>query len=275
MTTFIIVLGNHDPKVCLKRVNAAIINSTPTTKIILSGGNNEAHVMKQFIIDKIPMNNIILETKSRTTIENLILSKQLITEKKYNIVICTSTFHIARALILAKFVFENVTGVHTNETIENDLFKKECTSLARSWPFIFNCINTQKYVDGNQIILIVATSETFQKFFDIIKQNDNLMQDKIYFIMEPDTNASTKSINNVQVISKGSFVDNLKYIASIGNNNSRGSEIPILIYSDFVAPCAILMKLFYKGPVKIYSNGLDSISESESRNLLKIAHSHL
>lgn len=82
--------------------------------IIVSGGQgddeliSEAEAMARYLIDKgVPANSILLENKSRTTLENLIFSKQLMLAQgleQDRVVLVTNSFHALRAGIYMKQV---------------------------------------------------------------------------------------------------------------------------------------------------------------------------
>ena len=82
--------------------------------IIVSGGQgddeliSEAEAMARYLIDKgVPANSILLENKSRTTLENLIFSKEIMLAQgleQDRVVLVTNSFHALRAGIYMKQV---------------------------------------------------------------------------------------------------------------------------------------------------------------------------
>lgn len=94
----------------------------PDTKVIVSGGQgpdeniSEARAMKDFLIKKgIKEDNIIMEDKSTSTMENLIYSKEILGKeeniKNKKISLITNGFHVFRAEFLAKRVGLEVKGI--------------------------------------------------------------------------------------------------------------------------------------------------------------------
>lgn len=115
---YVIVLGakvnGTSPSRSLKyRLEATIeyYRLHPTATIIVSGGQgageevSEASVMKTYLIEHgIAENKIIEESKSTSTYENLIFSKDIIdtvTNNTYTVTIVTNGFHTYRALYIA------------------------------------------------------------------------------------------------------------------------------------------------------------------------------
>lgn len=75
---------------------------------IVSGGQganeviSEAASMRQYLLDKgVPQAQILVEDQSRTTRENLLFSSKLMGEGKSG-VLCTSSYHVLRAVMLAR-----------------------------------------------------------------------------------------------------------------------------------------------------------------------------
>ena len=109
------LLGNRLDK-------AAVVydRSMSACKIICSGGQgedekiSEAAAMKQYLIrHNVPENDIIEENQSKTTMENLINSKEIIDKRKGRKVtaIVTSNYHVMRADIYAARIQLNATGI--------------------------------------------------------------------------------------------------------------------------------------------------------------------
>lgn len=155
---YIIVLGNRNKNIMKKRVDRAIqeFNSTPIKYfneftgtidiikyLIFSGGSSDgvskpesAIMMDKYAKQFVDKQHVIMEDKSRNTIENLVNSKKIIKSIsqsyiKPKIVICTSTFHIKRTIILSKLIFEGYTMnfIHTNETISKEEDERENLNL--------------------------------------------------------------------------------------------------------------------------------------------------
>jgi uncharacterized SAM-binding protein YcdF (DUF218 family) len=64
-------------------------------RVLITG--KEAAVMKKYLAKQVPAKVIVVESKSRNTIENAELTKEVIGKKKWNkLVIITSDFHMAR-----------------------------------------------------------------------------------------------------------------------------------------------------------------------------------
>ena len=113
---YLIVLGSglyHDKEtlVMIKRINRAalyLLNNVDC-KVIVSGGitdNNklsEAEVMKKLLLQRhIQEDRIIIEDKSKNTVENIHNSLNIISDKNKKIVICSSDYHVLRARLIAK-----------------------------------------------------------------------------------------------------------------------------------------------------------------------------
>lgn len=112
---YVIVLGaatNKDkPRESLKaRLNTAIkyYKKYPTTIFIVSGGQgsdeeySESFVMKKHLLSKgVPEKNIIEESNSSTTLENLKFSKEL-TNNSNSIGVISNSFHLYRVKFFAK-----------------------------------------------------------------------------------------------------------------------------------------------------------------------------
>ena len=166
----LIVLGNRNNKIMKKRVDCAIKdflktpsehiseemtnNSCILKYILFSGGSNDgvskpegAIMMDEYACGKIDKKFIKLEILSKTTIENLVNSKEMIEEfygkigipstydcLRPNICICTSTFHIRRAIILSQLIFSgyNIRYIHTEEDISEDEIKRENINLSNA-----------------------------------------------------------------------------------------------------------------------------------------------
>ena len=140
MITVIIVLGISDATVAVKRVNRAVEffqqePLTPNRYLLFSGGSAVGRPSVALRMSKmalsIPDKNCIGEEQSKTTVENLVLSKKIITEhfgvNNVRIVVCTSSYHINRAMLLAKNILPEFTCefIHTNEKVTPEQFHRE------------------------------------------------------------------------------------------------------------------------------------------------------
>ena len=109
------ILGEKMTPLLRNRVEKGIslLKKNPQAKLILSGGMGpgesitEAECMKRYVLAQgIPSSKIITEDKSKNTYENLLFSKRIIEEdssvEKTSIAIVTTSYHVFRALILAK-----------------------------------------------------------------------------------------------------------------------------------------------------------------------------
>lgn len=150
---YIVVLGNSDQSIMRKRVDAGskfflsckplyVENGIPEVfwaKLIFSGGSKdpsspEALRMKEYCMETygISEEHIMVETLSRNTYQNLMFTKELIKDWPMHhyskIVVCTSTFHIKRSMIIAQHVFgesNRVWCIHTEETPTNQEIERE------------------------------------------------------------------------------------------------------------------------------------------------------
>lgn len=150
----ILVLGHRNDAILQKRMDAAIeyFNSVyekkyyewldetvPTATLLLSGGSSDgksvptgAEKMKKYAILKgIDPDAIITETTSRDTVENfrnsLDILKTTLREVVSDVVVCTSSFHIRRAFVIAHTILGgyNLKFIHTHEEISNELKLRE------------------------------------------------------------------------------------------------------------------------------------------------------
>jgi len=142
--TFIIVLGNSNPKYYKERVNRGMESfiklynqDNNKTYVIMTGGNNESKKMKEYAVKtygEMYASCILEETKSINTYQNLTFSKQIIDSMClfYSVIVCTSTFHIDRSLVLAHLVFpkQPIRTIHTRSPIPEDRREREKMLLA-------------------------------------------------------------------------------------------------------------------------------------------------
>ena len=118
---YLLVLGaqvhKDRPSVVLQyRLDTAVeyLNANPDTVCIVSGGQGEnepmpeAEGMKKYLVEKqISPDRIILENKSRNTIENILFSKELLKNENCTVGILTNNFHTYRSVALGKKQLKN------------------------------------------------------------------------------------------------------------------------------------------------------------------------
>lgn len=102
------------PPLLASRINKGIeaYHENEGSVLVLSGGQGqdegiaEAAAMKQYAIQRgVPVDDIIAETQSTTTRENLLNSTQILQVQKReigNLLVVTTSYHVLRALLLAK-----------------------------------------------------------------------------------------------------------------------------------------------------------------------------
>jgi len=97
-----------------------MIHKAPT--LILSGGQGddesrtEAEAMMEYACSKgVPKNDIILEAKSETTLQNMKYSKEIMDKHSennpYNCIYVTSNYHLLRTGMYARFAGLNINGI--------------------------------------------------------------------------------------------------------------------------------------------------------------------
>lgn len=105
--------GNHPSPVFRERINygIALYQKKKVKKIIFTGGTpkfgypTEAEVAKRYAINKfnIPKQDIILDTESNNTYENLVNTRTLLHRHQLeNIIIVSDPDHLARAAVMAQ-----------------------------------------------------------------------------------------------------------------------------------------------------------------------------
>lgn len=149
MLELIIILGNSDPKVMKARIDRAIVcfNSSKYTnfeyerdivktekRIIVSGTEYETTIMKDYLFKKgfDDEKIIIIENKSTNTVQNIKNSLALIEKmllNPYSIIICSSSFHIGRVIVIAGLFMTKyapiIRYIHTNENVSENEFDSE------------------------------------------------------------------------------------------------------------------------------------------------------
>jgi len=152
----IVVLGCHQRDLLNKRLDRALEEykkleddykadkgSKRTHYIMVSGcGRNREHeYMYEYVSKYVDKNYIIVEGQSMNTFENLIYSIKILEDKfqnkgtywtKINLIICSSTFHIKRIIMLTKFL--NKTNIdyrfiHTRENITEEQDRNELNNI--------------------------------------------------------------------------------------------------------------------------------------------------
>ena len=162
----IVVLGNSNDSILTKRIDRAVREFKSSrcemytnvglfsTKMILFSGV-EAHTASNICERVFNINKkfFIKEDKSATTYQNIIFTLDLLNKlyphSKPEITICTSSFHINRAMLLCQFILVpngyNVRYIHTEESIPMNLYIKEMNSLIYT---IDNFISPQYVLPG-------------------------------------------------------------------------------------------------------------------------------
>lgn len=147
---YIIVLGaqvrESGPSVVLKyRLDAAIdyLNENPNTVCIVSGGQganepfSEAEGMAVYLKENgIDENKILLEDKSKSTVQNIQNSKNLMEESYNGVGIVTNNFHVFRAVRIAKTQgLQGVCGIAADSNpvyLPNNVLR-ECIGILKDW----------------------------------------------------------------------------------------------------------------------------------------------
>lgn len=134
---FIVVLGNSKANVMNKRMDSAIATYRSFEApgyIIVSGTQRETDIMVIYLSKYVDGKCIIVENKSKNTIENIINSKNIVDQYYRNVrpelkpivTICTSTFHIKRTILITRFITDyNTRFIHTNEQVSIDEYNSE------------------------------------------------------------------------------------------------------------------------------------------------------
>lgn len=147
---YIIVLGaqvrESGPSVVLRyRLDAAIdyLNENPNTVCIVSGGQganepfSEAEGMAVYLKENgIDENKILLEDKSKSTVQNIQNSKNLMEESYNGVGIVTNNFHVFRAVRIAKTQgLQGVCGIAADSNpvyLPNNVLR-ECIGILKDW----------------------------------------------------------------------------------------------------------------------------------------------
>ena len=126
-----------------KRMDVAIhLYRTNITKTILVSGSSahneflESETMANYALEqKVPKNDIILESKARNTYENLKYAKIICKNRNYNhVIVVTSPFHVRRASFFVKKFFSNYVMDTYQERIT---LKEHIDEYFRMWNTLF------------------------------------------------------------------------------------------------------------------------------------------
>ena len=95
--------------------------------------------MYEYVSQKVNIKYILIENLSNSTVENLINTYNILKKlykdsffNRINVIICTSSFHLKRSIVLSKILNkENYTlkYIHTNEVFSEEENKKELRHL--------------------------------------------------------------------------------------------------------------------------------------------------
>lgn len=142
--------GNTVSRALADRLDAAYAYATAEGNedvlIIVSGGQGtdeimtEAAGMKAYLVEKgLDESRILMEDKSTNTMENLEFSYEIIKERfgeNANVAICTSNFHVYRAILLAENMgMKNISGLaaYTKPVLLPNSAVRECLALVKEW----------------------------------------------------------------------------------------------------------------------------------------------
>ncbi|MBR4132525.1 MAG: YdcF family protein [Oscillospiraceae bacterium] len=127
---YVVVLGNKSensiPSEDMKaRLDCLLrwIDETNNTTIVLSGGNGEAQIMKEYLLQHNLTQRMILEEKSTSTKENFLYFKSLVSGK---VLVITSDYHILRASIIGRkygVEYDYLAAQSTHSTFLRSLFE--------------------------------------------------------------------------------------------------------------------------------------------------------
>lgn len=118
------VIGDYPSLSLINRLNAAIeyADKNKDAIIIVSGGKGfqesitEAEAMENYLVEKgVNPERILKESISSSTYENMIFSKELLSERfgdEYTVAVLTNDYHILRAVHIAKLVGFDVKHYH-------------------------------------------------------------------------------------------------------------------------------------------------------------------
>ncbi len=139
----IIILGRQFPIELISRLRKGEeLYKKYKCRVIFSGGShrfyNEAEYM--FKETKIPKKDIILEKKSKNTMQNAFFCKKIISEKKFErIILITSPYHIFRAFVVFKNILPLNIHVRMEKTDEKYSFKRSVILFFQEfWRLFYN-----------------------------------------------------------------------------------------------------------------------------------------
>ncbi len=124
----IIVLGRQFPIELISRLRKGEeLYEEHKSMVVFSGGlhgfYNEAEYMEKETT--IPKKDIVLEKKSKNTIQNAVLCKKIILDNNFKkIIIVTSPYHVFRAFVIFKNVLPLDVYVRMEKTDERYSFKR-------------------------------------------------------------------------------------------------------------------------------------------------------
>ena len=127
----IIVLGRHFEDEMLARLKKAEeLYEKYKCKVIFTGANkidglkiSEVMFMKKKT--KIPLKDIILEKKSRNTMDNALFCRAIVLNNNFErIIVVTSPYHVTRAFLIFKNIFSYKIYIKMETTKERYNFKK-------------------------------------------------------------------------------------------------------------------------------------------------------
>jgi uncharacterized SAM-binding protein YcdF (DUF218 family) len=157
----ILVLGNSNKDVMKKRLDRAISeyklfnddNSNVYLMVSGCGKKHEYKFMYNYLISNVDTKNILVEDKSNSTIENLIFSTNILKNKfpiqSIELIVCTSTFHIKRTIIISKLL--NIHSIkwnfiHTEEDVLDEQKIKEMNLTMNLIDYYSNNILSEKII---------------------------------------------------------------------------------------------------------------------------------
>lgn len=164
MTNIILILGNSNPKILNKRLDRGVqefyklknpyedeeIVYGINTYILLSGKgkgiridnkvyDSEADYMLEYVSQKVNKKYILIENLSNSTVENLINTYNILKKlykdsffNRINVIICTSSFHLKRTIVLSKLLNKDnftLKYIHTNELFSEEENLRELRNL--------------------------------------------------------------------------------------------------------------------------------------------------
>lgn len=146
---YAIILGakvvGEVPSLSLRyRLEAALdyANEYPHVQLVLSGGQgpgeaiSEAEAMRRYFVQNgIEADRLIVETKSTSTYENILYSKELLPSSVQAITIITSDYHLERSKMIARRLNlkADVIAAKTPKVVESKLKTRERFALIKTF----------------------------------------------------------------------------------------------------------------------------------------------